>query len=296
MGISNYIASFGDGSTIYNFPTTQTQLRDNFSDMVPRTVRVPGTDGGFDQFGEGKAPSEIGNVSVTFEQYSEDDNLQTLRDAVREMAAWGVQLLTRVTSDESERYCYARVNSITMTEAPNDPIGGRKLTATVDFQVAEPYWFTVGTWGATDGTWTSAITLTGIGTVALDDATSTQMATSVGGLFPTYPKFYIVTTGGNMTTVAIKRTDAAYEPEEAASDADLYITGLATTSLVIDCEAMAVAYGADTILAGTEAFDKVTTYLYPNFVKLQPGTGNYFKVWVVGGSGRTVKIGWKERY
>lgn len=297
MASGNYLISFSDGTNTYTFPGAQKQLRDNFSDMVPRTVRMPGADGGFDQFGESKAPSEIGVVSVTFEQYADSNlALQSKRDEVRAMAAWGVCTLLKNCGSLVPRYCYARVNSITMTEAPNDPVGNQKLTATVDFQVADPYWMTDGTWGTSDGDWGDAITLSGIQTNASTDATSTQLSESVGGLFPTFPKFYIVTTGGNMTTVAIKRTNAAYEPEETASQADLYITGLNTAALVIDSETMAVAYGADTILTGTEAFDKVTTYLYPNFVTLQPGTGNYFKIWVVGGTGRTVKIGWKERY
>src|SRR5687768_4199120 len=129
MASGNYVTTFESVTAVlspqpsYTFPTTQSQLRDNFSDMVPRTTRIPGADGGFDQFGEEKAPSEIGSVSVSFEQYADsNEDLQTKRDLVRAMAAWGVCTLHKDCGAEGTRYCSARVNSITMTEAPNDPV------------------------------------------------------------------------------------------------------------------------------------------------------------------------------
>ena len=88
MASGNYLVDFDStgfaslGS--YTFPTTQSQIRDNFSDMVPRTVRIPGADGGFDQFGENKAQSEIGVVSVTFEQYA--DSRDSLPAEVAELS------------------------------------------------------------------------------------------------------------------------------------------------------------------------------------------------------------------
>jgi phage-related protein len=265
-----YLGWFGEGSTLYNFPRTQTQLRDNFSDMVPRTVRVPGADGGFDQFGEGKAPSEIGNVSVTFEQYVEATPMQDMRDAIRQMAAWGVLPLVMIDADAEERFCYARVNSIVMTIAPNDPVGQTKLIATVDFQVAEPYWLMAGTWGNP-----VAVTVNG----------SPQAVNSVGGLFRTYPKITLTVTVSTTTLIVFEVGTGATAQSFQISRAGNFTAG---DDIVIDCRSM------DVKLNGGNDFSIISTFTHANFVWLEPGN-NSVTITRTGGT-VTATMEWYERY
>jgi phage-related protein len=271
MASGNFLTTFSDGTNTYTFPAFQSQLRDNFSDMVPRTVRIPGADGGFDQFGTGKAPTEIGNVSVTFEQYADDNlALQTYRDLVRAMAAWGVCVLSKECGDEGTRYCYARVNSITMTEAPNDPVNNQKLTVTVDFQVAEPYWLETGTWGSP-----VSVTVNG----------SPQAVNSVGGLFRTYPKITLTVTVSTTTLIVFEVGTGATAQSFQISRAGNFTAG---DDIVIDCRSM------DVKLNGGNDFSIISTFTHANFVWLEPGN-NTVTITRTGGT-VTAALEWYERY
>lgn len=199
MADGNYLVSFGAGATLYTFPTTQAQLRDNFYDFVPRTVRLPGADGGFDQFGSQRAPKEIGNVSVTFSIDSDTrDGMDVKRDLIRQMANWGVQKLIKRFGSNGQRYCYARVNSVVMSENPGGTTDNFQ-TVTVDFQVADPYWYTDGNWG------------TGV-TMTLNGVTTLTQAIVQAGNFPSYPKITVTkSSGANITTLRIARMSGATE-------------------------------------------------------------------------------------
>ncbi|MGJ3241149.1 MAG: phage distal tail protein [Anaerolineae bacterium] len=139
---------FGSGDQLYTFtPSDQIQLRDNFRNAVPRTTRLPGLSGGFDEYGASIAPAEVGNVSVTFgyEATSNADML-TKKRAIGNMKAFGRKRLYKQPLDDSadEVYCEARVNAIEFNEA----VGTRPeryQTFTINFQVDNPYWFTQGT-------------------------------------------------------------------------------------------------------------------------------------------------------
>lgn len=184
MADGSYLVSFGS----YTFPTTQTQLRDNFYDVVPRTVRMPGMDGGFDQYGLQRAPKEIGNVSVTFDLLSETrDGMDALKDQIRSLAASGIQQLTKQFGSAGTRFCLARVSSVVMSEIP-----GRNTTlkqsVTIDFQVAVPFWLFAGTWG----TVTPQLSLNGV--------TSATANIVQGGLFDSVAKITIAKTSGTASS------------------------------------------------------------------------------------------------
>ena len=139
---------FGSGSQLYTFdPEDQIQLRDNFRNVVPRTSRLPGLSGGFDEYGKAPAPSEIGNVSITvgYEASSPAD-MEDKKIAIGAMRAFGKKRLYKQPVDPTadERYCEARINSIDFNEAVGDR-PERYMIFTISFQVDNPFWLTQGT-------------------------------------------------------------------------------------------------------------------------------------------------------
>ena len=139
---------FGSGTQLYTFdPTDQKQLRDNFRNVIARTNRMPGLSGGYDEYGKGIAPAEIGNVlySFLYEASSEAD-MQAKKEALGRMKTFGKKRLYKQPVDDTltERYCEARVNSIDFTETSGKR-PEKRLEFTVNFQVDNPYWLTQGT-------------------------------------------------------------------------------------------------------------------------------------------------------
>lgn len=135
---------FGVGAELYRFEThRQISLRDNFRDVVPRTTRLPGLHGGFDDLGYGRAPGEIGNVQVAFWIIRDTPaEMAAALAAVGRMANWGVKRLYKQSMDGTRRemFCEARVNSIDYTQsAANLPHERQRVV--VNFQVVNPFWY-----------------------------------------------------------------------------------------------------------------------------------------------------------
>lgn len=139
---------FGSGSTLYTFsPDDQVQLRDNFRNVVPRTSRLPGLSGGFDEYGVSPAPTEIGNVQVTFWLIATSEaDMQEKKEAVGSMVGFGKKRLYKqpVYDAAGERYCEARVNSIEFNERAGER-PDKYLQVKVNFQVDNPHWYRIGT-------------------------------------------------------------------------------------------------------------------------------------------------------
>ncbi|MEL7433253.1 MAG: hypothetical protein AAFN11_04840, partial [Chloroflexota bacterium] len=142
------ILRFGAGIQLYTFtPDDQLSYRDNFRDVVPRTSRLPGLSGGFDEYGVSPAPTEIGNVSMQFWVLADTpaDMYQAKLDIGR-MRTFGKRRLYKqpVDGNADEVYCEARINSITWNETTQDR-PDKYLRFTVDWQVDNPFWFAQGT-------------------------------------------------------------------------------------------------------------------------------------------------------
>jgi len=135
---------FGAGSELYQFDVSrQISLRDNFRDVVPRTTRLPGVHGGFDDLGWGRAPGEIGNVQVVFWIIRDTPaEMAAALAAVGRMANWGVKRLYKQSMDGTRRemFCEARVNSIDYTQSASN-LPHERQRVVVNFQVATPYWY-----------------------------------------------------------------------------------------------------------------------------------------------------------
>jgi hypothetical protein len=126
----------------YTFPEFQESYSDTFSSLVLRTDRMPGLDGGFDNLGSAPAPGEIGQVRASFVLIAEDRNaMVAMRDAVRAMRDWGKGKLFMQPSDSliAPRFCYARINSISMAE-DRSMHTDLMQPFSINFQVSDPRW------------------------------------------------------------------------------------------------------------------------------------------------------------
>ncbi len=106
------------GTYTFTFPQT---FSDNFNNVVPSTDRIPGASGGFDNYGNETPPAEIGSVNLSFvlDATLGTKTIREMRDEVNALTHMGAQKLTWLAQDEIPdilRWCYAKVNNITMSK------------------------------------------------------------------------------------------------------------------------------------------------------------------------------------
>lgn len=141
----NLLKRFGAGNKLYVFDGEQININDNFGDLAAATSRLPGLDGGFDEYGMGRAPNEVGMVQAEiWLHYNDIVEATTKLDAVRKMADWGVQQLwMQPTRGGIERWCWARVNSIVSSQNVKD-VPHRRQRVKLTFQASDPFWYSYG--------------------------------------------------------------------------------------------------------------------------------------------------------
>lgn len=175
MTISRFVAK---GNT-YTFPTApgDQEFRTNFANLLRSNTRLPGVDGGYREWGWGKAPAE--NGMIQFAIYLESatrSGMQSLRDSLRTMQAWGMGLLYD-TINGVDRWSYCAITAIDMPEERHkhsDLYQRVQLT----FETPDPFWYTAGTellwdnagnWDGASLYWdgTSPTSVTNSGTISI---------------------------------------------------------------------------------------------------------------------------------
>lgn len=281
MTITKFIAA---GNT-YLFPTSpgDQEYKTNFANMVTKITRLPGTDGGYDEYAFSRAPSEIGSVQFGIVLVSATRaGMQPLRDALKTIAAWGMgRLIDNVNG--VERWCWAKIaaGDITEQRAQNsDLFQPVKLT----FSVPDPYWYATGTettWGSGwkwgDGTkWGGSLaptTITASGTITVTN----------NGSADTYARVIVANTSGSTIADPIIRRMV----NGAVVDEVKYTGTIATgTTLSINPRSHKA------VVAGVNHLENLT-YKNSNWIKLAPGS-NTLKVYVEGVA--DVYIRYFERY
>lgn len=196
---------FGSGNQLYEFPSDQQiTLRDNFRDLVQRFTQVPGVSGGISEYGLSAPPRAIGSVQCLFELFvdetaPEDDQktqMQTFKDKLGEMSSYGVKRLYKQPIDETrdEMYCYASISRVNYTETSNT-----RLAVQINWQVANPVWYTTGTeaptWG--DGSfWGDGLYWGGGAPQNLATGQSTEFTITTNCNAEVYPRIVISTPSG----------------------------------------------------------------------------------------------------
>lgn len=163
------ITKFVSGANTYTFPVNpgDQEYHDNFKEVVARVSKLPGADGGVDDFGMGRAPSPVGTIQFGIVLTSTTRaGMQVLRDGLATIREWGVGQLFFQPTDTllPPRFCICRLNNISIDEKRHldtdlfQPVR-------MSFQASEPFWLTAGNQELWDGsrTWNSAINWDGTG-------------------------------------------------------------------------------------------------------------------------------------
>lgn len=130
---------FGD----FVFEDNGVEVGTNFGSVKPQTEALPGMDGGYDNFGDGPAPKEIGNLRFNLILKADTHaEMQTKRDALLRLAAMKRKRLFVEPTDTTRpvRWNLARVNDIQLSENfRNRP--WQTQAATLNFQLSDPRWY-----------------------------------------------------------------------------------------------------------------------------------------------------------
>jgi hypothetical protein len=265
------IISFGTYTFPDSIPSSGEILRTNFGDAVPRTTRLPGLDGGFDNMGDAPAPNEIGFVRARLTLVaSSAADMAARRDAVMAMMRAGRATLTAETFAGAMRYCMAKVNNINLP-AVYDARSARIIDATVDFQVAYPRWYS-----AAAG---SPVGISASGT--LTDGTVTASGTAVAQPVITVTATTAISAGG----LTIRRMVSSVVADEI-----VYAAALANADvLAINCQGLTVRKN------GTDAYGAAFSAAHPAWLRLQPGA-NTIRVILGGGETATVSVAWEDTW
>jgi hypothetical protein len=281
MAIQRFVA----GGNTYTFPETIQDLRDNFKNVVPRTTRLPGADGGFPTDGAGKRASEIGNISFSFylRAYTRSA-MEDLRDAVHAMTNWGLGRLYMQPSDpaDPERWAWCAVNNITTSRKEHEHTNLLQRVQ-CSFQAPDPYWYAPGNltvWGGT--TWG--------GGEWLSDNTE-----SVSGAISSLTE----TNNGNATThpiISLLATDTCVNPRvERLVDGAVVDRVKFNAVLSVDDELVIDCRGKRVLLNTADAYTSAFSFLHPDWMRLLPGS-NALRVVFDGDGEADVTIGYYARY
>ena len=150
--MSGGLVNFGD----YIFPKTLGRFSSNFARQQAQTVRMPGMDGAWDNYGDGIAPAPVGKVTQVFRLIVNNRiDMGAQRDAVNLMQSYGTAKLYSQPTDPSDsiRWTWARLLTPQM---PQDKSGNSDLwqTVTLNFECDEPVWWVnsfVSGWTFGDG-------------------------------------------------------------------------------------------------------------------------------------------------
>jgi len=257
---------FGSGDELYTFtPDNQISIRDNFANVVPRTTRLPGADGGFDEFGRERAPGEIGNVQMIFWLYASSLPAMTaVLDELRAMTSWGTKrLYKQPMGGGGDRWCEARLNSIDAPQNASD-LPGKRQRVQLNFQVASPFWLNQGTeafswgdgtpWG--DGIWGGSAAANAV------SGTDTSFTVTTSGNAISHPRITIECGGGQTASnIRIRRIVQGETVDEVAYAGTL----TAGDELEINCRDLSVT------LNGANAYDSDFTFQTASWFRLLPG-------------------------
>lgn len=265
----SYIVSFDD----YNFPERGIHLETNFADAVPRTTRLPGLDGGYDEFGDDPAPSEIGRVNARLRLNAASGSaMQTTRDELRGLAAIGRGSLVMQPSGGTvfaQRWAWARINSVQVVEKMH-AVTDRVQDISIDWQVSDSRWYSEPV--ATPGDVECA-------------GTATDFQVSPGGNAAAAPVITVTAVGALPDGFTVQRLveDVVYDEIEygdALIDEDV---------VVMDCRALSVTKN------DVAAYGTAFSTLHPAWMRLQPGD-NDLRVVLNSGGSATLAIEWYDTW
>jgi len=281
------LINFVQGNDSYAIENVQDQ-QDNFANVVPRTRRIVGSDGGFDEFGTDPAPAEIGNLQTQIVLRAKVEADMTAKvDNLRKLSRVSKGFLFMELEDGTIRWAKARVNNIS-TPVSEDGHSGYIIRARVAFQLSDPHWYENNTeeplWG--QFTWGNFVYGGDVTPNAVSGAT-TDFTVTVGGTVQVLPRILIACGGGETAeNVTIqRRVDGATVDEITFTD-----VLIATDEVEIDCGAKSVKKN------DVDAFDDFSFDGHPDWIRLQPGDNDIRVIMTNGGDEANVTIYFDNKY
>lgn len=286
-----YLANFTYLGQTYTFPAYQQEYQDNFGDVSVKIARLAGMDGGFDENGTDPGAAEIGSISLDFYLFSSTrEGMQSLRDAARQIAGWGLGQLYYQPTDETDdqRWCWARVRRVDIGQEFHRHTDLLQRV-TVQFVVPESCWYLPATeaWTWGDGTpWGQGAAWGGSSTPQACSGVTTTFTETVGGVARTWPRILVECgTGESLSEITIERLVDGVAVNSVTYDAAMTDGDI----LEISCRALSVK------LNGTNAYENFS-FDQDTWIELQPGSNN-MRV-TLGGAGEacTVTLRYLEVY
>lgn len=285
---------FGDGSTSYDFTRSFIFLQDyndTFNDLVPRTVRIPGASGGFDEYGSEAAPQEIGQVTQRIIIKSTTrEGMEALRDEVKAMQRWGKLWLYMQPSNPAlpVRKCRARINNIQISKQEQG-ISDLHQSIGVIFQVPYPIWFTDGTeavaWGG-GATWGGGGIWGGTSGFAASGVSTDEIVTITGNAV-VQPRIVIECDASQTCENPTIQTIVNDEVVDEVS----YVGVLGNNdSLEINCRALSV------MLNGSNAYTSSFDFNDPAWIRFYQGVNTVRVVFANPGDEATVRLFYNEGF
>lgn len=133
------LKQFGGGLKVYQFPP-QCKLSTNFLDSVTQTQRLPGTDGGYDAYGIGRLPSEVGTLAAEWWLFADPaHSISALKHALAQTATWGRRPLWADAEEYPDRWCSVKLDNL---QAPinNRDRAYKQQLVKANFQASHPRW------------------------------------------------------------------------------------------------------------------------------------------------------------
>lgn len=253
----------------YTFPTdAQTNISDNFAELVTKTSRMPGMHGGFDELGTGPGLHEIGSVKAEFwYEFTDMADARAKLDALKELGDKGVQKLFLQPMAGEERFAWARLDNLNLPQNVKN-LPHRRMKVSFTFQVADAAWYSIGTeaWSWGDGTlWGSGAKWGGEAAAQACSGTETTWTETPGGNATTQPRISIIVGSGQTANgVTVQRLVRSVVVDEVKYAATL----VAGDRLTINCRDYSVT------LNGADAYGNDFSFEHPSWMRLEPGAND----------------------
>lgn len=273
----------------YSFPDTGVEFGDNFRDMVARTSRLPGMDGGYDEYGTSRAAAEIGDVRFSMILKADTaEAMQMAREALAQIVHLGKQRLWVETYDGAQRFTWARVNSIQISERYKEfPALNQRVT--INWQVSDPRWFQLGTeaWSWGDGTAWGAAAWGGEAAATACSGTQTDFTVSTAGNAETEARI----------TIACGAAQTCENPTVQRLVGGVVVDEVSWTGILGNNETLEInARSLSVKKNGTDAYGTAFAFEHPAWFRILPGTNSIRVIFDNAGDAADVKVRFYNAY
>lgn len=283
------ITQFTTGGVTYPLDNVQTH-QSSFGRLPPRTQRIIGKDGGFDEFGALPALAEVGSIQAEIVLSVINDtpsDMTTKLNQLLKLSRGAKGLLYATMEDGTARWCVARIDDI---RAPQSEAGQTAilLRAPVTFEVSDPHWYAQGTEAPAWGYFSWGEASWGGQAVphAVSGTTTDLVETVNGGSVATQARIRITCdTGQTAQNPRVQRRKNGMVVDE------VQYTGTLTAGDVLEINSRKKGV----YLNGVDGFDDLT-WLHPHWFALEPGDNDLRVILANSGDAASVALLYLYKY